>query len=160
MAGEYILNVALCLIQHEGKILLLRREKEPYRGWLALPGGKIHFAETPVQAALREAEEETGLHFLSARPLGCATEIIRHAEAPVAHFILFPILLENGSGKLRPSDEGHLQWLPLTALSEDVIPTDRELITGYLIRSAFTLGCVPHFEIEENGKGYQLISIT
>ena len=49
--------VALC---HE-RVLLVRRDKEPYRGKWSFPGGSIEPGETAREAARREALEETGI---------------------------------------------------------------------------------------------------
>jgi 8-oxo-dGTP diphosphatase len=46
-------------------ILVIRRDIEPFRGELALPGGFIETGESWREAAIREFSEETGLH---ARP--------------------------------------------------------------------------------------------
>ena len=47
------------IIEIEGKIVLIKRNNPPY-GW-ALPGGFVDYGESFEQAALREANEETGL---------------------------------------------------------------------------------------------------
>src|SRR5437764_11837012 len=46
---------------HENHVLLVRRDKEPYRGKWSFPGGSIEPGETSRQAARREALEETGI---------------------------------------------------------------------------------------------------
>jgi 8-oxo-dGTP diphosphatase len=45
----------------DGRLLLLRRNTEPWRGWWDIPGGFCDAEEHPMVAAAREAEEETGL---------------------------------------------------------------------------------------------------
>lgn len=49
------------LIIEGDKILLGRRNKDPYFGRWVLPGGKIEYGETHQQAAIREAKEELGV---------------------------------------------------------------------------------------------------
>lgn len=43
------------------KVLLIERDREPFAGRWALPGGFVGAAETLEQAALRELSEETGV---------------------------------------------------------------------------------------------------
>ncbi len=49
------------LIEKNGKILLIRRKIEPFKGKLALPGGHIEYGETVENAIKREVKEETNL---------------------------------------------------------------------------------------------------
>lgn len=49
------------LAVHNEQVLLIKRNADPHRGDWALPAGFVEIDEGPVQAALRELREETGL---------------------------------------------------------------------------------------------------
>jgi len=49
------------IVYSRGRILLVKRKKDPYRGYFALPGGILEEHETLEQCALRELKEETGI---------------------------------------------------------------------------------------------------
>ena len=49
------------LIEQDGRLLLLERTHEPFKGYWNLPAGYVEADESPIQAALRETCEETGL---------------------------------------------------------------------------------------------------
>lgn len=49
------------LVEHEGKVLLVRRRLSPRKGMWTFPAGFVDFGENPAEAAVRECREETGL---------------------------------------------------------------------------------------------------
>ncbi len=49
------------IIEIRGNIILIKRSANPFRGYWALPGGRVDYRETIEHAAVREAREETGL---------------------------------------------------------------------------------------------------
>lgn len=55
------LNVIIVYNKEEDKILMCKREKEPYKGKLNLVGGKVEQNEDELNAAYRELKEETGI---------------------------------------------------------------------------------------------------
>ena len=55
-------NVILVYNENKDKILMCRREKEPYKGKYNLVGGKIEEGEKELDAAYRELKEETGIN--------------------------------------------------------------------------------------------------
>jgi len=55
------------------QVLLGKRKGPLGTGMYSVPGGKVDFGETPVQAAIREVKEETGLDITNARFTGKVT---------------------------------------------------------------------------------------
>lgn len=49
------------LVIRNGKVLLVRRAVEPFRGYWDVPGGFCEVDEHPAETILREVREETGL---------------------------------------------------------------------------------------------------
>ena len=53
--------VACCVVEMDGRIVLLKRDIDPRKGKWVLPGGYVDRGEEVSAAALRETEEECGL---------------------------------------------------------------------------------------------------
>ena len=49
------------LDEHDLKVLLIQRDRDPFKGKWALPGGYVHIDESLEQAARRELAEETSI---------------------------------------------------------------------------------------------------
>lgn len=65
---------ACCFLTNpDGELLMVQRSVEPRKGLWTLPGGFVESGETTEQAALRELEEETGLHGEGTRLLGVSS---------------------------------------------------------------------------------------
>jgi 8-oxo-dGTP diphosphatase len=54
----------------EEKILLVKRDTVPFKGYWALPGGRMDTGETVEQTIVRECREETGLQVEIIRKIG------------------------------------------------------------------------------------------
>ena len=64
----------LCILQADDKFLLLLRNRQPNRGLYTPVGGKINPFESPVQAAIRETHEETGISLKNPQYRGTLVE--------------------------------------------------------------------------------------
>ncbi len=56
-------------IVNNGKILLVKRNREPYKGTWMFPAGFVDFGEHPADTVVREVKEEVGLEVASLRLL-------------------------------------------------------------------------------------------
>ena len=71
------------VIVDEGKVLLIRRNRQPAKDQYWLPGGRIFRDETFIDAAKRLALTETGLHINNIETLGVDNLIFN--EDPFGH---------------------------------------------------------------------------
>ena len=90
------------LIVKDDTILLGKRAKEPGYGAWVLPGGKVEWGETHLQAAKREAMEELGLEVEPLRLAGKGVYYLMSGE--VQRIIVYNIVKPVG-GTLRPSSD-------------------------------------------------------
>ncbi|MEM5801968.1 MAG: NUDIX hydrolase [Candidatus Aenigmatarchaeota archaeon] len=95
------------LIVKNKKIVLIRRNKNPWKGKLSLPGGFVEWGETVEQAAIREAKEETGLNVKIKKLLGVYSNPKRD---PRGHVVSIAFVAEPIKGKLKSSKEGEVNW--------------------------------------------------
>ena len=63
-------TVAAIIEFPDNKILLVKRATVVFKGYWALPGGRVDAGETVEQAVVREVKEETGLHVKTVRKIG------------------------------------------------------------------------------------------
>ena len=60
MSKEFI-NCTGIVCFKDDEVLLIKRGNPPLKGEWSIPGGKIEFGESEIDAALRELSEETGI---------------------------------------------------------------------------------------------------
>lgn len=81
-------STVCAVIERDNKVLLVKRNTEPFNGYWTLPGGHIDFKETAEKAVIREVKEETGLTF-TPKFLGYRDEIYPdinwHGEVLIFH---------------------------------------------------------------------------
>jgi 8-oxo-dGTP diphosphatase len=83
---------------HQGKVLLIRRGKEPLRGRWVVPGGTVELGETLEQALVREVREETGLVVRPLEVVAVFDRIEREGDAVRYHYVIVDYLCEYLSG--------------------------------------------------------------
>jgi len=98
-------QIAGVIIERQGKILMIRRNFEPGLGKLDWIGGFVDVEETPEDAALREAKEETGCDVSITGKLGSFDYFERQEKT--IHMFIGRIT----GGRLEESVEGRLAWV-------------------------------------------------
>jgi ADP-ribose pyrophosphatase YjhB (NUDIX family) len=121
-----------------GRVLLIRRGKEPLYGRWVVPGGTVELGETLVQALVRELEEETGLRVEPLEVLTVFDRIERDGETVVYHFVIVDYLCRWLSGEARAaSDALDVAWAsPEELPGYDLPPKALEVVRDALRRGA------------------------
>ena len=53
------------IVERNDKLLLVKRKRDPFKGLLSFPGGKVDLGEKVEDAVKQELREETNLHIKS-----------------------------------------------------------------------------------------------
>jgi 8-oxo-dGTP diphosphatase len=117
------------------RVLLIERGGEPFKGWLALPGGYMEITETTRAAAVRELREETTLDVLPEwlSVVGLYDDPDRNPSGRVinmAYWTLNPELADLNRGKKATAadDAVKLGWYNLSDVREMEIAFDHKQI--------------------------------
>ena len=89
------------LIEKDGCLLLLQRAHEPWKGYWNIPAGYVEVDENPIDAARREALEETGLDVEIGELIG----VYYFDDDPRGNGIMFVYLAKSVNGQLKIDDE-------------------------------------------------------
>ena len=119
---------AAVLIEKDGRVLLVRRSNEPFRGLWTLPAGFINGGEDPAEAAARECLEETGLKVQVTRVL----DIISGKEHPRGADFIIVYVAEVLDGELKPDDDADaVEWFGRGELPELAFRATQKVLESF-----------------------------
>ncbi|MEO6054961.1 MAG: 8-oxo-dGTP diphosphatase [Chthoniobacterales bacterium] len=122
-------RATLCFIIQNGKILLIRKKRGLGAGKINGPGGRIEIGESPLQAAIRETQEEVGV-----TPLDldlCGELYFQFVDGFSLHCTVF--LARNFTGELQETDEATPYWIAVNEIPfEEMWSDDAHWLPGML----------------------------
>ncbi len=123
-------TAVLCVLKNKQQFLLLKRLKEPNKNMYTPVGGKLDPYETPLQAALRETMEETGIVLSSMKYCGTLVE-----TSPADYnWISFVYLAEVEHMPSPKCNEGVLEWIAFADVLNVPTPASDWFIYKYLLQ--------------------------
>jgi 8-oxo-dGTP diphosphatase len=99
-----------------GRILLVKRDTVPFKGYWALPGGRMDPGETVEQTIVREVKEETGFDVTIVRVIG---EYVEKGVKDDVDYEYYPTcFLVKTIGEEIKRQESEIQEIQLFSLKE------------------------------------------
>jgi len=116
-------EVAGCFVEHDGKILLMRRHKDkPQGGTWCVPAGKLDKDEDARTAIVRETLEETGLVIDCDRLNHLKKTFVVYPDYHFVYHVFKVDLNERPGVVLKPDEHVEYKWVtPKEALQCDLI---------------------------------------
>ena len=129
-----------------GRVLLVRRGREPLKGEWSLPGGMLELGEGLTAGVVREVREETGLDVEPVELVELLDRIYREGERVRYHYVIADYLCRVTGGTLKAASDAEAvrwveraEWSSHTALELDPI-TVRVIEMGWQKAQAFKIG--------------------
>jgi len=99
------------------ELLLIRRDRPPFEGEWAMPGGFVDMDETLEKAIARELKEETNLTGIDLQQLHAFSAIDRDPRGRTVSVVFWGILHDNQQAKAG-DDARDVAWFEITKLPE------------------------------------------
>jgi 8-oxo-dGTP diphosphatase len=99
------------ILEKDGDLLLVKRKKDPFKGFLCIPGGFVNMGERVEEAAKREALEETNLNVEPTDILGIYSDPQRD---PRGHTISITFVGKITNGDAKAGDDADsIEWISI-----------------------------------------------
>jgi 8-oxo-dGTP diphosphatase len=113
------------ILIENGKLLLVKRAKEPDLGKWAVPGGRIEENETAEECLKREFKEETGLDVEPVKLIGIYSDPARDPRKIIGA----AYITRRTGGEIKAGDDaGEVKWFKLDELPSEMAFDHRKII--------------------------------
>ena len=119
------------IIQQDFEVLFAKRKKEPFKGYLGLPGGFVNMRETVEEAARREVKEETSLDIELTDILGVYSDPQRDPRGHIMSTVFVGRVPSNENAKnkaIAQDDASQLEWIDLQTVGNKNLAFDHKII--------------------------------
>src|SRR5580698_2744218 len=100
------------VVVDRGRVLLVRRGREPLKGQWSLPGGMLELGEALTAGVVREIHEETGLRVEPVELIELLDRIHRDGDRIRYHYVIADYLCRVAGGELKAaSDADAVRWV-------------------------------------------------
>ena len=125
------------VVVDRGRVLLVRRGREPLKGQWSVPGGLLEVGESLAAGLVREVSEETSLTVEPVELIELLDRIHREGDRVRYHYVIADYLCRVVSGQLKAASDAdavrwveRAEWNSLSALELDPI-TVRVIEAGW-----------------------------
>ena len=94
------------------RVLLARRGRAPSAGKWSIPGGLVHLGERLEEAAVREVQEETGLHVRLLGLCGVIARMVRGEDGERDPYVIIDFVAESDGHLEAGTDAAEVRWSP------------------------------------------------
>lgn len=110
--GRPIATAVACVF-NRGKVLLIKRAKQPSQGRWSVPGGGIELGETINDAVKREIREECNIEIELDKVINVMDDIVQDEKGSIRfHHVATYLLARYVSGEVHPgSDALEVRWV-------------------------------------------------
>jgi 8-oxo-dGTP diphosphatase len=131
---KYTGKTSTAIIPYPGnRILLIKRNTVPFKGYWALPGGRMDPGETVEQTIVREVKEETGLEVAILRIVGEYVEKGVKDDVEYEYYpTCFVVKAVGGEVKKQESEIQEIRLFNLNELPEPLAFEHEQMIKDYL----------------------------
>jgi len=129
---DYPRTGASVIAVRDEKILLVKRGKDPFKGYWSLPGGSQEPGETLEDCARREFKEETSLEAGSLLFVTVLDKIHHKNDGALSHhYVLATYITENSAGEAKALDDADdVGWFTLDNMDAlETTPDTQQIIS-------------------------------